>query len=148
MHNYACNSFSLFTVLVSLSHLKYVCTQCLLKINYVSYYLSIAYLDKLSDWSFDRSDCFSSCFCLSMEFYNVFELRKVFFCGDSAFFAGSFDILLNLDDASIILTSTRFNAALIFSLFVAGYLHVCIHCKNYVILTTNLYLTWMDYYGI
>ena len=36
-----------------------------------------------------------------MEFYDVFELRRMV-CGDSALFAGSFDILLNLDDISII----------------------------------------------
>ena len=36
--------------------------------------------------------------------------------GDSALFANSFDSLLNLDDTSIILTTTRFNVALIFFL--------------------------------
>ena len=41
-----------------------MCIQCLLKRNYVSCYLPITELGKLSDWSFNRSDCFSSCFCL------------------------------------------------------------------------------------
>ena len=34
-----------------------MCIQCLLKINYVSCYLPITELGKLSDWSFTSSDC-------------------------------------------------------------------------------------------
>ena len=37
-----------------------------------------------------------------------FQVEKNDFCGDNALFTGSFDSLLNLDDTSIILKSTRF----------------------------------------
>ena len=126
VHKYACNNYSLLIVLISLSHQKYVCIQCII-IENKQCKLLLTYKwpkYKLSDWNISRSDYFRSCFCLLvglvifvMEFYDVFKLRRmVGFCGDSALFAGSFYILLNLYDTFIILTSTRFNAALIFFL--------------------------------
>ena len=67
-----------------------------------------------------------------------FQVKKNDFCGDNALFAGSFDSLLNLEDAFIMLTSTRFNTALIFFLFVAGYLHVYIDLIRHI---DDLYLS-------
>ena len=45
-----------------------------------------------------------------------FWVEKNSFHGDSALFGNSFDSLLNLDNTSIILTTTRFNVALLFFL--------------------------------
>ena len=73
-----------------------MCIQCLLKINYTCQYLPIADLGKLSDWSFDRSNCFSFCLfgviilaIFGNVVLNVFNLRRVFFYGDSALIADS-----------------------------------------------------------
>ena len=57
--------------------------------------------------------------------FMTFRVEKNDFCGDNALFTGSFHSLLNLDNDSIILTSTRFNVALIFVL-------ICYRISSYV----------------
>ena len=98
----------------------------LLKINYVSYYyLPITDLVKLSDFGVLIEVTVLAhvfvCLLIGLAIFvdgilQCFQVEKNVFCGDGALFAGSFDSLLNLDDASIMLTSTRFNNALIFFL--------------------------------
>ena len=86
-----------------------MCIQCLFKINCVSYYLPITDIHKLSDWIFGRNDCFRLCFSLLMVLVSFvdgvlqsFQVQKYGFCGESTLFGGSFDILLNLNDISIL----------------------------------------------